>query len=867
MELRLVQALADPACSGVLLLGEAGMGKTTLSDSLIDRLRPTKGVIGIRGSAALQHVAYGALSEWLGGTATEDDLRPLVLMRRVADALRASCAPERGLPVFLVDDAHHLDAASSMLLAQLVGGREMQVLLLARPGRELPPGFGELVADGSLVTATLKRLSLDEVAAVCRSILRGPVTGSLALAVESLTRGNPAMVHLFLADGLARRFISEDNGVWHISPHLPPVSVRLVDFVQQDLSQLDPDQRTAMELIALGEPLPGAHARRRIEHAVLQGLLNEAWVRTLEDGSLVPRHPLHGEALRESVPAARRVLLQRDILELASDAPTAAGEVLRRTGVAYGAAVTPDDDTLLASATVSNRRGDGPSALRSLRAIRSPELLGRGLVESAREAAAGARFDEAVDLVEDAFAQGPTPGVIREGMLLLLELRARRNEPGSAMLRDIERWDLLLRDTVTATPADFLDVTVGRNAVALMADDVDFDLAAVQEVVSGSSLPPATEIAGLLVLAGHGIRSGRPAEAASVVSRALALVGTDADTLAYQVWAAGLELLALITAGEWDRARAAFTRHDDSGTGTGSGGYFAVWLDVLEGVRALREGRFTTAQGRLFLATEALRSRDHFRILPWVSGLAAYAAVLSGNLRRAGLLVELTMADGTSGTGLARKLGRVYATSVAAILSADQEGPRTLVRLADDAEDCGLPLVAATALDQAIMVGTLDVAGRLAVITEHFRGKEQELLHAFAAASAESDAQRLIDAGDAALALEYRPLAAGCYERARELYEKHHDTAAARSAQRRLASASAGFEGPVNGRSVRLPVAVSLTPREVAIVALVLEGLSNKDIAERHGTSVRTVEGHLYRIFTKFGISRREELRLFVPDS
>jgi DNA-binding CsgD family transcriptional regulator len=865
MEVRLVQVLSDSACSGVLLLGEAGMGKTALSESVIERLQPMRGVAGIRGSAALQEVAYGALSEWLGGTAGGDDLRPLAIMRRVVDSLRASCPPELGLPLFLVDDAHYLDAASSMLLAQLVGGREIQVLLLARPQPGLPPGFDDLVADGILVTATLERLSLDEVGTFCSSVLGGPVTGSVALVVESLTLGNPAMVRLLLADGLTREFISEGNGVWHISPQLPQVSVRLIDFVHHDLSRLDPEQRTAMEFIALGEPIPAEHARQRIEHAVLQGLLNQSWVRTLENGSLVPRHPLHGEALRESVPAARRVLLQRDILELASEAPLDVGEVLRRAAVAHGAGVALDDDILLASATVANRRHDGLSALHAVRAIRTPALLGRGLVESAREAAGRGQFDEALDLVEEAFAHRPTPDVIREGILLSLELRARRDERASALLQDLDRWDLLLRDGGTASPADVLDVTVGRGVVSLMTDDVGFDLAAMREVVSAGLARPATEIAGLLVLAGHCIGSGRPAEAMSLVSRALSLVGTDADTLAYQAHAAGLELLAFITAGEWDQAGAAFNRHYDAGTR--SGRYFAVWLDVLNGVRALREGRFTTAQVRLFSATEDLRSADHFFILPWVSGLAAYAAALSGNLRRAGLLVEVTASNGTGGTGLTRKLGRVYMTSVAAVLSADQEGPRALVRLADDAEDCGLPLVAATALDQAIMLGNAGVVGRLAAITQTFQGREQELLHAFAAASAASDAQQLIDVGDAALSVDCRPLAAGCYERARELYDKRRDTAAARSAQRRLAGASAGLEGPVNGRSVRLPVAVSLTPREVAIVALVLEGLSNREIAERHGTSVRTVEGHLYRIFTKFGISRREDLRLFVPDN
>ncbi|PQM48222.1 Putative HTH-type transcriptional regulator [Mycobacterium talmoniae] len=41
---------------------------------------------------------------------------------------------------------------------------------------------------------------------------------------------------------------------------------------------------------------------------------------------------------------------------------------------------------------------------------------------------------------------------------------------------------------------------------------------------------------------------------------------------------------------------------------------------------------------------------------------------------------------------------------------------------------------------------------------------------------------------------------------------------------------------------------------------LVAAGLSNRQIADRLTVSVRTVDGHLYRIFAKLGIERRDQL-------
>jgi DNA-binding CsgD family transcriptional regulator len=51
-----------------------------------------------------------------------------------------------------------------------------------------------------------------------------------------------------------------------------------------------------------------------------------------------------------------------------------------------------------------------------------------------------------------------------------------------------------------------------------------------------------------------------------------------------------------------------------------------------------------------------------------------------------------------------------------------------------------------------------------------------------------------------------------------------------------------------------------ITDREREIVMLAAAGLSNREIAERLSVSVRTVEGHVYRIFAKLGIERREQL-------
>ncbi|MBS1852381.1 MAG: response regulator transcription factor [Acidobacteria bacterium] len=62
----------------------------------------------------------------------------------------------------------------------------------------------------------------------------------------------------------------------------------------------------------------------------------------------------------------------------------------------------------------------------------------------------------------------------------------------------------------------------------------------------------------------------------------------------------------------------------------------------------------------------------------------------------------------------------------------------------------------------------------------------------------------------------------------------------------------------VDARGVKL-----LTAREEQVVALVVDGLSNREVAQELNLSEHTVKKYLFRIFEKLGISSRVELVLY----
>jgi len=100
---------------------------------------------------------------------------------------------------------------------------------------------------------------------------------------------------------------------------------------------------------------------------------------------------------------------------------------------------------------------------------------------------------------------------------------------------------------------------------------------------------------------------------------------------------------------------------------------------------------------------------------------------------------------------------------------------------------------------------------------------------------------------------------------------------AEQAAERLLAAAGSGGLDPEavdavlvaagnRNRSSKQPAPAGLTPRQVDVLRLVADGLSNKEIGERLGISPRTAEHHVQDIYTRLGVSSRAPAALFAME-
>ena len=309
-----------------------------------------------------------------------------------------------------------------------------------------------------------------------------------------------------------------------------------------------------------------------------------------------------------------------------------------------------------------------------------------------------------------------------------------------------------------------------------------------------------------------------------------------------------LEGFACFLAGDWDEAvEEATLGLDLVARGIGSSVCFAIARATLAQV-ALRRGSVDMAQ---------LHVRDGERMITekgpqWGTDLLAWTKALcietSGDLTEAleALLIGWTTADG--GHYL---IGRpVFPDLVRLAVATGDDAIAT--RVTEEAEEgrrraAEISSVAGAALRcRGILADDADL---LLAAVEAYRKSPRVVEKASACEDAARSLSRRDKTADA------RPLfeeALATFEQLGAVHDSSRVLAAMRSAGIRRGSRTPRRR-PATGWE-------SLTPTEVEVARLTIEGLSNPRIAERLFVSKRTVQTHLSHIFGKLGISSRVDL-------
>jgi DNA-binding CsgD family transcriptional regulator len=150
-------------------------------------------------------------------------------------------------------------------------------------------------------------------------------------------------------------------------------------------------------------------------------------------------------------------------------------------------------------------------------------------------------------------------------------------------------------------------------------------------------------------------------------------------------------------------------------------------------------------------------------------------------------------------------------------------------------------------------------SARLTELADRIDGPLAAARAAHVRALADSDGDGLLAASEGLESCGAALLAAEAAADAALAWRQRSDRRAG-AAQVRAEAVAARCEHPRTPALTRPDARARLTPAELEVALAAAAGASNREIAGRHGVSVRTVESHLQRVYGKLGTSSRTEL-------
>jgi DNA-binding NarL/FixJ family response regulator len=841
---------------GALLAGPSGVGKTSIAVAVAEEMEPAGWtVVRVVASRPTAGIPLGALAVLLATTGSLDEV--VAASARVRARIVATAA---GRPAMLVvDDAQWLDEASAVVLHQLVAQGDATLLATLRTGEPAPDPVTALWKDGLVERIEVAPLGDEAVRDVLEAALDGPVETLTASRLWRRCGGNVLYLRELVREAERLGLLQCREGLWCIDT-LPPGSPRLAELVAERLGALDEPARAGLEVIAVGEPVRLGMLDELVDRDTLERLESAGLIVVGGSGDDVvvrPAHPLFGDVVRSSLPEIRRRRLMRALADLLEHRGAASRDDIIRLALWRldgGGAATPR--LLLGAARQAHFAFDGTTAERLARAawaadrgfeaarVLADVLFARGGFVEREEllatVAVTAATDERRALVAASRAVGLFWGLLDAGAAedVLVAAEGEVNDPAW--------WS-----EVRATRATLVGQTGRhRDVLGLLADlpDDPGGRAGLQAALAEAFALPGV---------------GRGEDAVARIDAALSA----AAELGPQptLFTAGLLLspkaMALAGLGRLDEAAAVAHSGLTAAVETGNRAAEAFFGSTLGWVQ-LNQGLLVSAQRTYRESAAAFRSISYGGPLRWALGGLLFAAALARDREVVGVAARaLDALDPHPAALFDTTISRARAW--AAVVEGDPEwGRRLLGEAAGDARSRGAVVEEGTVLHDLARLGRADeVADRLYSLAAAAQGDLVRILADSAAGLARGSPDALGDVAERFAALGFNMRAAESAMAASEASARAHDQRGATRWARRATELAALCEAaaPVV-ELVGAAGPVPLTNREREIALLAADGLASRVIAERLFVSVRTVENHLGRIYTKLGVASRAEL-------
>ena len=859
-ELDLVlEVLRGGHAGGVVIAGTLGVGKTRLARAAVAALEPDCAIQWAAATRATASIPFGAFAHLLPDVTVFSPDDRLRLLRGMTEALgeRAGGKPL----VVVVDDAQWLDPGAAALVHQLVLTGAAQVLLTVRTDEHGPDPIVACWKDGLTERLELQPLGVLDHDALVTATLDRPVDRSTLRRFWRLTKGNPLFLHELVLQALEADAFTVSDGVWTWTGRVGP-STRLSAVLRARFARVSASGLAVLEHLAVGEPLTlevlaascGIEGVAEVERAGL------AVVDEREDGHVRLSHPLYGEALRVAMGTIEQRRAKARLADALEDsARTSRSQLLRVATWRLESGSAAPEWLFPEAAEIANAVSEHALA----------ERLARRAVSE------GDSFRAALALGDALNRQGRSV----EGLAVLEPLAARaesdRDHVAVAVARHFgltteygfraEFEDILLAaEEQVRDPKLRAFLRAQRASLLCFAGRLDEGVALATHTPS-DELDEISQLRAVPALGGAWLCGGQPDSACALAERMFPVALRHQEELPQApAWVLSTQLPSLVAAGRLDDADAATAFVEAVTEAHGGSAEGASFIALARGMSALHRGLARTAERWLRESTAGMRPIARSR-LPFALAQLTEACALVGDAdgaARASAEADELVSRSTIFEGLVRR-ARGWAALAQGQRSAAIE---RLLGAAEWSSAHGQHTAELFALHDALRLGGMNAAPRLVERSPQVEGHWAPCFAAHGAAVSDSDGAKLD-----AVATRFEELGAVLLaaEAAAEASAAFRQAALVGRAERCAARAGVLAQACENARTPvldQLARPLPLTRREREVASLAAQGLSSPAIAERLYLSVRTVEGHLQRAYTKLGVSDRRTLpRLLEP--
>ncbi|WP_434618217.1 LuxR C-terminal-related transcriptional regulator [Arthrobacter sp. A5] len=870
-----INAIRSPGMGGVFFIGDSGFGKSVTSRRVAELLQQEMSVMNVHASSSLAKVPFGVLAPFLTDLQIEEGNSPVTILRAMWTRLEQSHHLKSHPLLLVVDDADHLDEGSATVIAELATAGWAKVLITSRQQPGPPQDLARLWYDGIAERFELPPLSRDQVNQMCQTVLGDVVAASSSDILWRSSQGNPMLVQVLLDESRESGSLMLQRGVWLFAGDLPRGSA-LKDVMRRRFLRLSDAEREALQLVALAEPVDQQAVVAISGAAAVAALVEHQLITITGDAVRVLRlwHPLYGEAIRTLVSVPRSLVLRAQLLTELAEEPEDTEGLLRRVSWALDCGLAVPDRLLIRAATLASQLFDNDLAQRAAAQVTGPGYQLRAQVIMARAHYNRGDYSAAAALLEPGFATGSTLEDLVDGSLLWGSTRSALQHPAEEFLRDAQRLRAAGKRVAAANQDESVlilreieDHSALHELMALSAAG-DFsalgDKLQVLEHHSQAHLRTTETKVFILVMRAEWLCArGLPLQARVKLEQASGLFQGGSEQVFFFAEFISLRLvLCLLDAGDWKGVDAALERFVvDSGRGLipFGGGFYVARCFLL-----LRQQRYAQALDVVLAGVEAVRNNDPQQLFQLCVAMAFFASAALGQVAAARQLLAEFEVAGHGGPKLTRWYADAFMAAGKEYCAKDGTGLDELHDVADLLSDDATKAVELQALFLCISLNDRSRLPRFLSVAADCEGPWAAALLAYGEALDDGGAAAFIRAAETLRAVALTPLAAECFGVAARLSKRDGDIRNAAWAEAGRNGCSNELGQPLAQSPEALNIQKILTPRERAITSLALEGLTDRQIADHLHSSVRTVEGHLYRSYAKLGIAGRQELGFVV---